>query len=122
MPQAHAYWNSGLLCLSCASIWQLFYDIDLNDSVFVLPVAQQSTDFWKLLSSIKPIRPAPPSLALLVQMKMTGLLALTAVPLNTLFGVVAAIQITRNSFWGKSVLISLLDLPFSISPVVAGTA
>ena len=55
-----------------------------------------------------------------MQIKMTGLLALTAVPLNTLFGVVAAIQITRNNFWGKSVLISLLDLPFSISPVVAG--
>ncbi|KAK9834381.1 hypothetical protein WJX74_000237 [Apatococcus lobatus] len=57
---------------------------------------------------------------LLQAIKMTGLLALTAVPLNTLFGVVAAIQITRNNFWGKSVLISLLDLPFSISPVVAG--
>lgn len=113
-----------LLLVDCASaIWQLFYQIqiDLNDCVSVLPVAQQSTDFWKILSSVKPVRPAAPSLAL-VQMKMTGLLALTAVPLNTLFGVVAAIQITRNSFWGKSVLISLLDLPFSISPVVAGTA
>ena len=51
---------------------------------------------------------------------MTGLLALVAVPLNTLFGVTVAIQITRNEFWGKSFLVSLLDLPFSISPVVAG--
>ncbi|KAK9863847.1 hypothetical protein WJX84_011470 [Apatococcus fuscideae] len=57
---------------------------------------------------------------LLQAIKMTGLLALVAVPLNTLFGVTAAIQITRNEFRGKSVLISLLDLPFSISPVVAG--
>lgn len=52
--------------------------------------------------------------------KLTLMLAAAAVPLNTLFGVVAAINITRNEFPGKVFLLSLLDLPFSISPVVTG--
>lgn len=52
--------------------------------------------------------------------KLTLMLAAIAVPLNTLFGTVAAILITRNEFPGKVLLLSLLDLPFSISPVVTG--
>lgn len=51
---------------------------------------------------------------------MTLLLALVAVPINTVFGVVAALQLTRNEFWGKTFVMSMLDLPFSISPVVTG--
>eukprot|EP00877_Chromochloris_zofingiensis_P014242 jgi/Chrzof1/9071/Cz03g35020.t1 len=52
--------------------------------------------------------------------KLTLMLAAFSVPLNTLFGTVAAILITRNDFPGKVFLLSLLDLPFSISPVVTG--
>lgn len=52
--------------------------------------------------------------------KMTLLLALVAVPVNTVFGVTAAIFLSRNDFPGKVVAISILDLPFSISPVVTG--
>ncbi|WIA18273.1 hypothetical protein OEZ86_001870 [Tetradesmus obliquus] len=52
--------------------------------------------------------------------KLTLMLAAITVPLNTLFGTVAAILITRNEFPGKVLLLSLLDLPFSISPVVTG--
>lgn len=51
---------------------------------------------------------------------MTLILAGVAVPLNTAFGTLAAILITRNEFPGKVLLLSLLDLPFSISPVVTG--
>ena len=54
-------------------------------------------------------------------MKLTLLLAVVAVPINTVFGVVAALQITRNEFPGKTFAMALLDLPFSISPVVTGT-
>lgn len=43
-----------------------------------------------------------------------------AVPLNMLFGVAAAWAITKFEFRGKSVLITLIDLPFAISPVIAG--
>ena len=43
-----------------------------------------------------------------------------ALPLNAAFGIAAAWAITKFDFWGKSVLITLIDLPFSVSPVVAG--
>ncbi|GAB4813199.1 hypothetical protein N2152v2_000245 [Parachlorella kessleri] len=52
--------------------------------------------------------------------KMTLLLALVAVPINTAFGTAAAIFLARNDFPGRVVAISILDLPFSISPVVTG--
>lgn len=52
--------------------------------------------------------------------KMTLLLSAVAVPINTAFGVAAAIQLARNDFPGKPIAISILDLPFSISPVVTG--
>ena len=52
--------------------------------------------------------------------KLTLLVAALAVPLNLVFGIAAAWAITKFEFRGKSVLISLIDLPFSVSPVVAG--
>jgi sulfate/thiosulfate transport system permease protein len=45
-----------------------------------------------------------------------------AVPLNTLFGVVAAVAIVRHRFRGRALFNALLDLPFAISPVVVGLA
>ncbi len=51
---------------------------------------------------------------------LTLLAALIAVPLNTAFGVAAAWAITRFTFRGKNLLITLIDLPFAISPVIAG--
>ena len=52
--------------------------------------------------------------------KLTLLIAAIAVPLNVLFGVAAAWTISRFNFPGKQWLITLVDLPFSVSPVVAG--
>ena len=52
--------------------------------------------------------------------KMTFLMAICAVPINTVWGVAAALLIARNEFRWKPALLSILDLPFSISPVVAG--
>jgi sulfate/thiosulfate transport system permease protein len=51
---------------------------------------------------------------------LTVILAVIAVPVNTVFGLCAAWAITRRKFWGRSFLLSVIDLPFSISPVVAG--
>src|SRR3982750_1343910 len=45
-----------------------------------------------------------------------------AVPLNTLFGVVAAVAIVRHRFRGRGLFNALLDLPFAVSPVVVGLA
>ncbi len=52
--------------------------------------------------------------------KLTLIVAAIAVPLNVVFGVAAAWAITKFDFPGKGFLITLIDLPFSVSPVVAG--
>jgi len=52
--------------------------------------------------------------------KMTLLLSAVAVPINTVFGICTAILLARNDFSAKPFVISILDLPFSISPVVTG--
>lgn len=52
--------------------------------------------------------------------KLTLLVAAISVPLNIVFGIVASWAITKFQFPGKSILISLIDLPFSVSPVVSG--
>jgi sulfate transport system permease protein len=52
--------------------------------------------------------------------KLTLLVAAISVPLNLVFGVCAAWAVTKFDFRGKNVLVTLIDLPFSISPVVAG--
>lgn len=52
--------------------------------------------------------------------KLTLITALIAVPLNLVFGVAAAWAIAKFEFKGKALLTSLVDLPFSVSPVVAG--
>nr|WP_211226296.1 sulfate ABC transporter permease subunit CysW [Solimonas flava] len=56
----------------------------------------------------------------LAAIRLTLLTAAITVPLNLVFGVAAAWAITKFEFRGKSLLISLIDLPFSVSPVVAG--
>jgi sulfate transport system permease protein len=56
----------------------------------------------------------------LAAIKLTLVTAAIAVPLNLVFGVAAAWAIAKFSFPGKNVLITLIDLPFSVSPVIAG--
>ncbi len=51
---------------------------------------------------------------------LTLLVAAIAVPLNLVFGVAAAWAVAKFSFPGKSLLVTLIDLPFSVSPVVSG--
>lgn len=52
--------------------------------------------------------------------KLTVLIALIVVPINTVFGLCAAWVIARHQFRGRTLLISILDIPFAVSPVVAG--
>ena len=56
----------------------------------------------------------------LAAIRLTVLTAAMAVPLNLVFGVIAAWAIAKFEFPGKQVLITLIDLPFSVSPVVSG--
>ncbi len=52
--------------------------------------------------------------------RLTLLVAAIAVPLNLAFGLCAAWAIAKFEFKGKSLLITLIDLPFSVSPVISG--
>jgi sulfate transport system permease protein len=56
----------------------------------------------------------------LAAIRLTILAAVIAVPLNVVFGIAAAWVIGKFEFAGKSLLVTLIDLPFSVSPVVAG--
>lgn len=56
----------------------------------------------------------------LSSIKLTLIAAAIAVPLNLVFGVAAAWAIAKFEFRGKSLLITLIDLPFAVSPVIAG--
>jgi sulfate/thiosulfate transport system permease protein len=56
----------------------------------------------------------------LASIRLTLLTAAIVVPVNTLFGISAAWAIARFDFRGKSLLVTLIDLPFAVSPVIAG--
>jgi sulfate transport system permease protein len=66
--------------------------------------------WWKAVSD-------PDALAAI---KLTLLVAAIAVPLNAVFGIAAAWSVTRFRWAGKTVLVSLVDLPFGVSPVISG--
>ncbi len=79
-------------------------------NVFVQAFSKGVGPFFKNLTS--------PSF--LSAVKLTIVLALIAVPLNLVFGLCAAWAIARHKFPGRTLILSIIDLPFSISPVVAG--
>lgn len=58
--------------------------------------------------------------AAIAAIKLTLLVAVIAVPLNLVFGLAAAWAIAKFEFRGKQLLITLIDLPFAVSPVVSG--
>jgi sulfate transport system permease protein len=58
--------------------------------------------------------------AALAAIQLTGLVAVIAVPANLIFGVCAAWAVAKFEFPGKNLLITLIDLPFAVSPVVSG--
>jgi sulfate transport system permease protein len=79
-------------------------------SVFVEALRNGVATYWEALSE-------PDAIAAI---KLTLTVSLFAVPLNAAFGVVAAWAVTKHQFRGKNLLITLIDLPFSVSPVVSG--
>jgi sulfate transport system permease protein len=79
-------------------------------NVFAQALANGWRYYWKSLAD-------PDSLAAI---RLTLIVAAISVPLNVLFGLAAAWAIAKFQFRGKSLLITLIDLPFSVSPVVVG--
>jgi len=53
-------------------------------------------------------------------MRLTLLTAAVAVPLNLIFGIAASWAIAKFDFWGKNFLVTLIDVPLSVSPVISG--
>ena len=79
-------------------------------AVFAEALAAGVRAYWAALAE-------PDALSAL---RLTVIAALVAVPVNTAFGVAAAWAIARFEFPGRGLLITLIDLPFAVSPVVAG--
>ncbi|MGL5219187.1 MAG: sulfate ABC transporter permease subunit CysW [Plesiomonas shigelloides] len=79
-------------------------------TIFVSALSKGLGNYWAALSDSDAIS------ALLLTLSVT----LLSVPLNIVFGVSAAWAIARFSFPGRQALLTLIDLPFSVSPVVAG--
>ncbi len=79
-------------------------------AVFVQAFSKGVGVYWAALTD-------PDALSAL---KLTLIAAIVAVPLNLVFGIAAAWCIAKFDFRGKNVLLTLIDLPFSVSPVIAG--
>ncbi len=79
-------------------------------NVFYQALNKGWSHYWGALST-------PDSIAAI---QLTFLVALITVPLNVVFGLTAAWAITKFEFKGKTLLTTLIDLPFSVSPIVAG--
>ncbi|MCX8683829.1 sulfate ABC transporter permease subunit CysW [Gilliamella sp. B2889] len=90
----------------------LFFGLLLLPLVVVLAqgLANGVNAFWQVIVE-------PDTLS---AFKLTLIAVGVAVPLNVIFGVCAAWVITKYQFKGKQILVTLIDLPFSISPIVAG--
>jgi sulfate/thiosulfate transport system permease protein len=79
-------------------------------AVFAKALEQGVATYWAAISD--PIA--------LAAIRLTVITAAIAVPLNTLFGLAASWAITKFDFPGKNVLMTVIDLPFSVSPVISG--
>ena len=78
--------------------------------VFASAFSKGIGTFWEALSQSETVS----------AIGLTLLTAGIAVPLNAVFGIAAAWLVSRYDFWGKSALVTLIDLPFSVSPVISG--
>ncbi|XXY45349.1 sulfate ABC transporter permease subunit CysW [Sorangium sp. So ce269] len=78
--------------------------------VFIEALKDGLSGYWRAIT-------APDAVAAI---ELTLTTALIAVPLNLVFGVAAAWAIARFEFTGKSLLVTLIDLPFAVSPVISG--
>ena len=78
--------------------------------VFASAFSKGLEPFWAALSQSETLS----------AIELTLLTSAISVPLNAVFGMAAAWLVSRYDFWGKSALITLIDLPFSVSPVISG--
>ena len=94
--------------------------IALSYLLLVLFIPAVTVFYQAFHLGIEPFLSAVSTREFLSAIQLTLIMAAIAVPLNTIFGLCAAWVIARNQFRGRTLLLSIIDLPFSISPVVAG--
>lgn len=92
--------------------WLVFFLVLLLPLLMVLTqgLAKGADAFWHSISE-------PDAISAL---KLTLLATVISVPLNVIFGLATAWNVTKFDFRGKTLLMALIDLPFSVSPVVVG--
>jgi sulfate transport system permease protein len=108
-PTAEPAWVRGLLILAAVGFLALFLVLPL---VTVFAQALSKGVGYYLQALTDPMTWSA--------VKLTFLAAAIAVPLNCLFGLAAAWAISKFDFAGKNLLVTLIDLPFSVSPVISG--
>ncbi|MCX2531985.1 sulfate ABC transporter permease subunit CysW [Plesiomonas shigelloides] len=107
--QSESPWVRYIL-IGIALLWFTLILVIPLVTIFVSALSKGLGNYWAALSDSDAIS------ALLLTLSVT----LLSVPLNIVFGVAAAWAIARFSFPGRQALLTLIDLPFSVSPVVAG--
>jgi len=98
-----------LLILTTLAFLGMFLGLPLA-AVFAQAFALGKDAYWDTLKD-------PTTISAI---QLTLLTAAIAVPLNVLFGLAAAWAIAKFEFWGKNILLTLIDLPFAVSPVISG--
>lgn len=101
---------AALLLMAIAFVWMAL--------VIVLPLANVLAEAFK--QGVQPYLSSIVQPDALSAIRLTLIVAAIAVPLNAVFGIAAAWCVTRFDFPGKGLLLSVLDLPFTISPVISG--
>jgi sulfate transport system permease protein len=99
-----------VLLIAVALLFLAIFLVAPIATVFVSAFSKGVGPYWAALAQDETID----------AIKLTLLTAGISVPLNVVFGVAAAWLISKYDFWGKSVLITVVDLPFSVSPVISG--
>jgi len=108
-PTTEPRWVRALLVLGALAFLLFFLLLPLV-LVFAEALRGGLGVFWRAISD-------PDALAAI---RLTVLVTAIVLPLNLVFGVAAAWLVSKHRFRGKRLLVSLIDLPFSVSPVVAG--
>ena len=103
------FWVRLLLIIVAVTFLTMFLLLPLL-SIFVKSFSDGLTVFWQSLTN-------PDALA---AVRLTLFTAAIVVPLNVVFGVAAAWCLGKFEFKGKGILLTLIDVPFAISPVIAG--
>ena len=98
------------LLIGVALLFILFFLVAPLAAVFAYAFQKGAQAYWNAIAD-------PDAWAAI---RLTLLTAAIVVPLNALFGIAAAWSIAKFDFRGKNVLITLIDLPFTVSPVIAG--